>query len=280
MTQPTHPLFAAYRLDGEQLISTGSVPTPYQIYDGHGVLIGGTADLAAARALLQRQDVVPLETASGRAVAGVWVVDGTAASLGPHIELQVSLLVAREPQPPIDDHPLTLLKALSTNAAARMFCYGLWNNTETVVAYNRELLGLNARKCQGDIKRADGRLRFRISDETGAMLSEGQVAVDERPSPKMAWSLLRLLGVRQMMAAASNEWLAARVVNPISDAVQFNGDAQTWLAADAPVVQFFDPATDSFVLGATADAGLGFQPTFLEHFYPFRFVYQSPVRVV
>ncbi len=278
MTQPTHPLFDAYPLDGEHSISTGSVPTPYHIYDGHGLLIGGTADLASAKALLQHEDVVPLETTAGRAVAGVWVVDGTAASLGPHIELQVSLLVAHQPQPPIDDHPLTLLKALSVNPQARMFCHGLWNNTATVVAYNRELLGLDARLCEGEIDRADGRKQFRITDEAGALLAEGTVREDERPSSKMAWSLLRLLGVRQMMAAASEGWLGASVVNPKSDALPLNGDAQTYVAADTPVVQLFDPATDSLTLGPEADAGLAFRPSFLEHFSPFRFVYLSPVR--
>lgn len=46
-----HALFRRYPLAGEVRLSTGPAPTPYHVYAGHGLFIGGTADLAAVRAL-------------------------------------------------------------------------------------------------------------------------------------------------------------------------------------------------------------------------------------
>ena len=144
MTNKSHPLFKAYPLDGERQTSVGPVPTPYHVYDGQGVLIGGTADSARVSELLRAERVHPIKMRDGRALMGVWVVDFTDASLGPHKELQFSILVSHEPVAPVEDHPFALLKALFVNPAARMFCYRLWNDSPTAVAYNRELLGLPA----------------------------------------------------------------------------------------------------------------------------------------
>ncbi|MAU00266.1 MAG: hypothetical protein CL608_24260 [Anaerolineaceae bacterium] len=270
-----HPLFEAYPLHGEAEISVGRVPTPYQTYDGHGLLIGGTADLAQVQALLKNESVHLLQTENGRAVMGIWVVDFTEASLGPHKELQFSFLVVHQPQSPIPNHPLALLRALFTNPAARMFCYGLWNDTETAVAYNRELLGLEAQVMQATITRGAGQKQFRFTDANGALLFAGQVHEAKRPSPRVGWSLLRLLGLRQTWSAPSQPFLGAKVVNPIGDVVPYNGDAQSFVAADQPIIQFYDPGTDSFEFGGK---DFDFQPEFVEHFAPFRFVYLPPER--
>ena len=69
----------------------------------------------------------------------------------PHPTKPISFLVSHQPQLPVANQPLALLKALFANPAARMFCYGLWNDTETAVAYNRELLGLDA--LWGNVRR-------------------------------------------------------------------------------------------------------------------------------
>jgi hypothetical protein len=70
--------------------SAGLLPVPYHIYDGHALFLGGVADLAGVRDLLASEDVVPVSTTYGHALMGVWVIDGTDASLGPHQELQLS----------------------------------------------------------------------------------------------------------------------------------------------------------------------------------------------
>jgi hypothetical protein len=279
MSTKAHPLFTMYPLNGEQEISVGRVPTPYQTYDGHGLFIGGTADLTAITELLQNEKVYPIQTVNGRAIMGIWVVDFSEASLGSHQELQFSILVAHKPTPPLEDHPLTLLKALFTNPDARMFAYGLWNNTETAVAYNRELLGLNARLTQGKIKRKNGQKTFHFSDATGQFLFAGHVSEVKRASPRVGLSLMRLLGFRQTVRALRQPYLEARVVNPIGDAFPYNGDAQSYLASDSPIVQFFDPANDRITFSTTESQKFGFEPHFIEHFEPFRFVYLQPEKV-
>ena len=272
----SHPLFAQYHLNGEQEISVGRVPTPYHTYDGHGTFIGGTADLSKVTSLLKNENVHPMQTVTGKAVMGIWVVDFTAASLGAHNELQFSLLVSHQPTAPIEDHPLTLLKALFMNPAARMFCWGLWNDSETAVAYNRELLSLNAQLTQGTIQRANGQKQFHFANEAGEPIFEGTVQEAAQASPKVGWSLMRLLGLRQTIRALRQPYLAAKVVNPISDTLPYNADAQSFLASDPPIVQFFNPTIDSIKIHHPEAAKLNFQPQFIEHFAPFRFVYLHP----
>lgn len=279
MSTKEHPLFQQYPLKEEQEISVGKVPTPYHIYDGRGFLMGGTADLSAVRDALAGQNVQPIPTTDGRAVMGAWVVDFSEASLGPHNELQFSILVSRGETEAVDAHPLTMLKALFINPSARMLCFGLWNNTAKVVAYNRELLGLDARLNTGTIESKDGYRQFHFLDEDDQLIFEGRVREQERPSPKVGFALARLLGFRNTMKAFSQPYLGAKVVNPISDAVPYNGDAQSFLASDQPVVKYFYPATDSIAFGETPAAGFDFRPDFVEFFSPFRFVYLEPERV-
>lgn len=276
MSTHSHPLFEQYPLNGEQAISVGRVPTPYQTYDGHGLFIGGTAAYGRITELLQNENIYPMQTTDGRALMGVWVVDFTEASLGPHHELQFSILVSHKPLPAIESHPLTLLKALFTNPAARMFCYGLWNNTATAVAYNRELLGLRAQLSQGTIRRENGQKTFHFSDETGRLLFEGQVQENKQTSFKAGWALARLLGLRQTVRALKQPYLGAKVVNPISELLPFNADAQSFVAADSPVIQFFDMAVDTIAFNPSTVPSFDFQPDFMEHFSPFRFVYLQP----
>ena len=196
MKNNTHRLFKEFPLTGETDISTGRVSTPYQTYDGHGVFIGGSANLENITTLLENENLYPIQTTEGRALMGVWAVDFIEANLGPHTELQFSILVSHEPARPIENHPFSLLKALFSNPQARMFCYGLWNNTETVVAYNRELLGLNAKLSEATIMRKNGLKTFRFQDKSGNEIFSGGVSEEKRPSPQVGLALLRLLGFR------------------------------------------------------------------------------------
>ena len=100
-----HKLFQQFPLREEKEISVGRVPVPYHVYDGQGILIGGTADLDSIQQILQNEQLHPIQTESGKAVMGVWVVNFTEASLEPHNELQFSILVAHTPQPALEDYP-------------------------------------------------------------------------------------------------------------------------------------------------------------------------------
>lgn len=279
MSTKSHSLFEQYPLTGEVELSVGRVSVPYQTYDGHGVFIGGTANLAYVSQQLQSENVAPIQTDDGKAVMGIWVVDFTDASLGAHTELQFSILVSHQPVAPIESHSLTLLKALFAHPDARMFCYRLWNNTETVVAYNNELLGLNAQISHSTIQRKNGMTAFNFTDANDQLIFEGQVREDKRTSPQVGWQLSRLMGLRNTLKAFPQPFLGAKVVNPISETVPFNGDAQSYVAADSPVLQWWNNQTDSITFGQPQMADLNFEPQFIEHFAPFRFVYLQPDEV-
>jgi hypothetical protein len=272
-----HNLFHQFPLTGEKEISIGRVPVPYHIYDGQGILIGGTTDLASIEAILQNEALFPIQTQSGKAVMSVWVVDFTEASLGSHNELQFSILVAHTPQSPIEDHPLALLKALYINPDARMFCYGLWNDTETAVAYNRELLGLDANLNQGKIELNHGQpSTFSYKDESGDLIFEGEVSLASQTPFNVGWQMLRLFGLRPTLRSFSQPYIEAKVVNPRGKVIPINADASSFLASDTPIVQLFDPAADSLRFGETSKNNFQFQPHFIEQFSPFRFVYLEP----
>jgi hypothetical protein len=109
------------------------------------------------------------------------------------------------------------------------------------------------------------------------LLFEGRIREAKRTPPAVGWALFRALGLRQTMRAFSQSYLEAKVVNPIGDVLPYNGDAPSYLAADAPVVQFFDPAADMISFNKTQASIFNFQPQFSEHFAPFRFVYLQPI---
>jgi hypothetical protein len=81
-------IFEQYPLAEQKVqTSTGEQPTPYHIYDGHLMLIGGSADYDAVAALLAGEQVYPAKTESDRALMAIYVADETQASHGPHTEL-------------------------------------------------------------------------------------------------------------------------------------------------------------------------------------------------
>lgn len=141
-----------YPLDGQVQISTGVVSTPYYIYNGFGLFVGGTCDLGKTQALLKNEVLQPVQTSSGEALMGIWICNFSEASLGPHHELQFSIFVSERKLAPVSPHPLGVLKLMSTHPDAQMLCHGLWNDTPQVVAYNRDLLCLNAAQTSSRIE--------------------------------------------------------------------------------------------------------------------------------
>jgi hypothetical protein len=272
-----HPLFHRYPLAGEVTLSRGRMPTPYHVYDGHGVFIGGSADLAAVRGLLAPAQVQAVQTERGEALMGVWLFDFSDASLGPHHELQLSLFVARDPLPPVTAHPLGLLELMVARPDVLMLCHGLWNNTSRVVAYNRELLALDARLSRSRIERGADTLAFEVRDDaSGASIVEGAVQRTRRSTLRTNIALVRLLGLRRLLALARQPWISMPVVNPVGVALDRNAEADTHTKVDAPRLRSFEPARDRLQFGDTRYRALRFRPRFFQVMDGFKFVYRLP----
>lgn len=277
MQPRTQRLFQEHPLNGTVDLSTGPAPTPYHIYDGYGLFIGGTADLTAVQQLLQPEQVSPVQTVAGQALLGIWICDFTDASLGPHHELQFSIFVSRQPVRAVADHPLSLLAAMLTRPDVQMLCHGLWNNSPTVVAYNRELLSLNARLLQSTITRSPQQVRFDLGDATsGAPLLTGHVERPQQPSWQASFALLGQLGLRQTIRLTRQPWVPMTIVNPLGVKLAHNGVAQAMTKNAVNNVRYFDPATATLTLGNSPYRDLAFTPHFVQYMDGFKFVYLQP----
>lgn len=277
MNKTQNPLFQQFPLSGTATIATGQVPTPYHIYDGYGAFIGGTADLAAVQRLLKPETVIPMQTVNGRALMGIWLCDFTDASLGPHHELQFPIFVSRRPVTPIADQRVSLLAAMLTNADLQMLCHGLWNNTPTVVAYNRELLSLNAQLSDSKITRDRHQLHTAISDRAnGAPLLAATLHKPNQPMLGASFALAGQLGFRRAMQINRQPWVQMAIVNPLGVVLSRNATAQAMTKNATNNVRYFDPSRDRLAINAAPYGDLDFQPQVVQHMSGFKFVYLNP----
>jgi hypothetical protein len=272
-----HALFRRFPLDGEALLSTGSAPTPYHVYDGHGLFIGGSADLTAATELLAPETVHAVRTEGGRALMGVWIFAFEDASLGPHHELQFSLFVADRELPPIGVHRLALLESMVMRPEMRMLCHGLWNSTPQAVAYNRELLALDARLSRSRIGLDASAASFSVADDaTGTPLLEGRIESPYRPSLGANLALMTGLGLHRLFMLAREPWIRMPVMNPVGPALRRNALAESFTKAQRSVLRHFDPARDRLAFGDGRYRTLQFEPQFVQAMDGFKFVYLFP----
>jgi hypothetical protein len=275
----THQIFRANPITGKVKTSLGEMPTPYHVNDAHAVWIGGTANLASVKAILQNEQVAPLQTASGKALMAFWAVDERLASLGPHTELQFSFYVSAKPMPPVPDEPFALLKALLNNPQVCQMCHGLWNNTPEVVAYNREILGLTAHLNKTEFTRIGGRVKFSFADaEDGSLLARGDVREMARPPMNAMQAMFKSFGLMGTLRAAGAKLVNTRVMNPVNPMLPRNAIAQTFAAYDDAVAQLFDPAHDTLEIAHPLYGELDFHPQFVEHMRGFKMVYLEPGR--
>jgi hypothetical protein len=277
MSPREHQLFKQYPLNGTATVATGSVPTPYHIYDGYGAFIGGTADLAAVQQLLQPEQVTPIQITDGRALLGVWICDFSDASLGPHHELQCSIFVARQPVAPIAPQPVSLLAAMLTRPEIQMLCHGLWNNVPTVVAYNRDVLSLNARLTTSTIAKDARQLTFQFSDPvTSAPIAMGRLSRPQQPSWRASLALMAQLGLGQTLRISRQPCVPMAIVNPIGVRLPCNAVAQALAKNATNNLRYFDPATDLITFGDSPYRALHFEPQIVQHMDGFKFVYLQP----
>jgi len=269
-----HPLFRKFPLAGSATTSEGIVPTPYHIYDGNGVFIGGSASLSAVQELLRDEYVTPVETTGNKTPMGIWVCNFTDASLGPHHELQFSFFTAEDKSVLVPSHQLSLI-SLMTRPDVRMLCHGLWNNTPRVVAYNRERLSLNARLCGSQIGNDKQTFSFDFHDSVaGGSILSGDLL--KRVSLRAAWDLVSHLGLRRTVAIARQPWIKLAILNPTGVLLSTNEVAESYTKNQKNLVRYFDEGKDRLEFGDTPYARLGFEPQFVQDMEGFRFVYLNP----
>lgn len=273
MNPADHFLFQKFPIQKEETISIGKVPVPYHIYNGLALFIGGSANYDAVAQLLQQEDLVPIKTRDNRAVVGIWIADFTEASLNPHHELQFSIFVTKSAIEPLDNHPFAAMYAM-LNPEIKMMCHGLWNNTDTVVAYNRELLGLNALKSESKIQKINNRVAFSISEaHTQAPILAGSVGL--QPSLSATFSFMSGLGWRQSLKLMRAPYLGMDVVNPKSPTFSENMLAKAFAYSSKNTLHYF-LSSDKLYIQHPIYQFIDFQPKMIERMNDFKFVYLHP----
>jgi hypothetical protein len=273
-----HPLFARHPLDNTIEIDGETLSTPYHIYNGELLLIGGRADAAVAAALLAGERLTPVLDSDGNALMALWVANFTEANLGPHHELQVSLFAALQPQAPEPRHPFAIHRLLVRNPNAYMICHGLWNNTARVVRYNQSHLRLDARLSASRIDHDAGvqRLTFQVDDaERGQPVAAGTLAAPARQSPAVMWAMLHHLGVHGFAQSVRTPFLHVPVVNTHSLYADDNEVAHTYTRSDRQIVRRYGEG-DHITIQHDRYAQLNFRPDFVQHNIGIRFVYLRP----
>lgn len=272
-----HALFERFPLDAHVQVGDEKLTSPYHVYDGTLLLVGGTADAAQAAALLAPSGLVPVCDSAGRALVAVWVGDFTEASLGPHHEVQISFLASTRPVPALAAHPLALLVALFTRTDVRMVCHGLWNSTARVVRYNAEHLGLDARYASGLLTRARQRWHFAFADVGAQPVLEGELACVARTPVGLGWELARRLGWRALWQSLRDPVVQVPVLNTLGPNATVLEVASTYTRADRQALRLASPA-DRLQIQAAPYAALDFAPAFVEQMEGLRFVYLRPQR--
>lgn len=268
-------LFMDFPLDGEIQVGEERLSTPYHVYDGSLLSIGGTIDLSAAKALLAKEYLAPLTDENGRALAAFWIADFTDANLGPHHELQFSLFAASESEPNIPSGRYAIFHALAVRPETKMVCHGLWNNTKRVVQYNSEHLFLDANYTQSTIVHSDGKVNFEFLNSSGDLLVCGHVRIGRHQSLGPLWNMIRQVGFRGMYRSLRADYVEVPVVNTRSNAARENLVSRTYSRSSKQIVAPFSKH-DKIEIGHAPYSKLGFEPDFIHLNQGVGFVYLRP----
>ena len=195
----SHPVHAIGPAAGEVMLSTGKAPTPYHVYDGHGLLVVGTCEADALAGAFADEDVHPVLTEAGRGVLLLFICDFKEASHGPHTEFPITAPAAPKPGQTLPDDPAAAIACLPLRPEWGVLSLHLWNDAAGVVAYNSEYLGLQAMQMGGGLRVAPDAVSFEFSDTNGAPLVTGELRRNKRSDAGLMWRVMRHLGLRGLM---------------------------------------------------------------------------------
>jgi hypothetical protein len=277
----TQDLFQQFPLRSLQEVPDGVVP--YHVYNGSVLLIGGTANLAPVRALLDNQSLEPVRTTRGEALISLWVCNFTQSSLGPHKVLHAGVSVALDALPPVEAQPLALLETVLTMPQVGMYCQRTWTDEARVAIYQSELFGLDVHLAQGESSQdpLGSSLEFEFWDVSdGETLLSGRVRERAYTTPRPALALLRRLGLSGLLQVSRQPNFSLRVVPPCGkkkpDGRLSERISQIYWRRQRSVTQFFNPHSDRLALSSAVYSGVEFHPQFIERLEGFKMVYLLP----
>lgn len=225
---------------------------------------------------------MPILDVNGRAMVAIWIADFRDSNVGPHHELQFSLLGTRassdsKPGIVMADDPYAIFNAFTGVPGIRMVCHGLWNSTKRVVIYNAEHLKLDAHVSQSEISVSDGRWKFSVSDtETGAQLVEGELSIPASQAAWPMWGVVKQVGFWGTLRSMLSPFVQVPVLNTRSKYSEHGGlVAQTATAPQKQLIREFEEG-DRFVIKHSGYSGLDFKPTVVQMMEGVRFVYLRP----
>jgi hypothetical protein len=175
----------------------------------------------------------------------------------------------------LKSHPFNAIYAL-TRTDIKMLCHGLWNNTKEVVAYNRELLGLNARLTKSNIQRNGNTIDFVYEDaESKTPIISG--SIKNTATSSALFSFMSKLGFRDSLKLMREPWASMDIVNPKGIMLDENATAKAFAKSDVNVLHAFD-TNDSLHIEHPLYKSLNFTPDTVQYADGCKFIYLHPER--
>lgn len=268
-------LFQRFPLDGTVIVAGEEATTPYHIYDGTILSLGGTVDGAVAARFLATEQLEPVLDTDGRALAAIWICDFTDANLGPHHELQISLFATRRKAQPLRADAFSFHHALNTIPDLMMVCHGLWNNTQRVVRYNSEHLLLNARLTRSEVDFSGDSWTFEFRDAGGGLIADGAVPATRRQPARATWKIARQMSFRGLLESLRAPFFKMPVVNTRREGDACNHVCMTYTACEKPLIR---GATyrDHILISEPNYAELDFKISFVQVLKDIGFIFMRP----
>ncbi len=268
-------LFKRFPLDGSLVVAGEEVTTPYHIYDGTMLSLGGTVDGEVAARFLAAEHLEPVLDTDGRALAAIWICDFTKANLEAHHELQISLFATRRKMQPLPANAFSFHRALKVIPDIMMVAHGLWNNTQRVVRYNSEHLLLNARLTKSKVDFASDNWTFEFRDAKEELIAEGSVPAMRRQPARATWTIAGQMGFRGLLDSLRAPSFKVPVVNTRRQGDVCNHVCTTYTACEKPLIRGAT-VKDLIVIKEPNYLELDFRISFVQVLKDIGFIFMRP----
>ncbi|MFN8372581.1 MAG: hypothetical protein U0694_06855 [Anaerolineae bacterium] len=116
---------------------------------------------------------------------------------------------------------------------------------------------MNAQRTTGQIAIGKRESTFNFADKQGSLIFKGHVQHPAAQPSGVLFSLMGLLGWRNMLASSMQPWLSMQVMNPIGTVIAHNAEAQAYTAATDTRLIHVPDARDTLEFGHPLYKGLG-----------------------